>query len=168
MNIFDSQPINQIQWIEVERLKPNDYNPNTMAQNELSLLAVSILYDGWTQPIVVTEDLDIVDGFHRWKIANTSKEIQSLTNGKVPVVILKNKTRPEKQLATIRHNRAKGTHGINQMSTILSELINTYNEKELQTLLGMKASEVQRLKDNLTAFKKLESSGYTYFSNAKG
>ena len=63
------QPIDKIQWIDRDKLKPNNYNPNMVAPPELKLLKISILEDGWTQPIVVTADMTIVDGFDRGTIS---------------------------------------------------------------------------------------------------
>ena len=63
------QPIDKVQWIHRDKLKPNNYNPNMVAPPELRLLKISILEDGWTQPIVVNSDMTIVDGFHRWTLS---------------------------------------------------------------------------------------------------
>lgn len=62
-------PLNSLQWVERERLKPNDYNPNKVSQDNLQLLLQSILTNGWTLPIVVRPDYTIIDGFHRWTVA---------------------------------------------------------------------------------------------------
>ena len=87
-----AQPVSTVQWLDRELLDANDYNPNRVAPPELRLLAISILEDGWTQPLVVrptgdTHQLqsgdgpaapgapspdgryEIVDGFHRWTVA---------------------------------------------------------------------------------------------------
>ena len=101
------QPLDKIIWIDREKLKANNYNPNKVAPPELKLLKISILEDGWTQPIVINDDFTIVDGFHRWTLSG-HKEINSLTGGLVPVVILEGKSSNDKKLATIRHNRARG------------------------------------------------------------
>ena len=81
------QPLDNIQWINREELSPNGYNPNRVAPPELKLLKLSILEDGWTQPIVINPDKTIVDGFHRWTVSG-HKEIFDLTGGLVPVVVI--------------------------------------------------------------------------------
>ncbi len=68
------QPVSRVQWLPREQLRSNAYNPNKVAAPELELLIVSIVEDGWTQPIVVLPaDGDglhqIVDGFHRWTVS---------------------------------------------------------------------------------------------------
>lgn len=139
------QPLDKITWINRDKLKPNNYNPNKVAPPELKLLKISILEDGWTQPIVVNPDYTIVDGFHRWTVSG-SKEIFSLTDGKVPVVMVHPKDKAQQQMATIRHNRARGTHGVLEMSNIITDMANSgVDGEEIIRRLGMEKEEVVRL-----------------------
>jgi ParB-like chromosome segregation protein Spo0J len=111
----------------------------------MKLLKISIIEDGWTQPIVVNSDYSIVDGFHRWTVSATP-QIHALTDGLVPVVILKEKSQSDKQMATIRHNRARGTHGVLEMSNIVVDLVESgLQGEEIMTRLGMEKEEVVRL-----------------------
>jgi ParB-like chromosome segregation protein Spo0J len=145
MEKLKKQPLNDIKWVDRELLKPNGYNPNKVAPPELKLLKISILEDGWTQPIVINSDNSIVDGFHRWTVSG-HKEIFSLTDGLVPVVTLSQKTQSDKQMATIRHNRARGTHGVLEMSNIVVDLVNDgLQGEEIMKRLGMEKEEVVRL-----------------------
>ena len=69
---FRDQPVDCVLWIKQEDITANDYNPNNVAPPEKRLLSQSLELDGFTQPIVVTEDqpqhYEIVDGFHRHEI----------------------------------------------------------------------------------------------------
>jgi ParB-like chromosome segregation protein Spo0J len=160
---MNRQPLSDINWIHRDRLIPNSYNPNSMGKLELALLVTSIAENGWTQPIVATRDYIIVDGFHRWTVSLNAK-IYNLTTGLVPVVFVEG-TPEDLKMATIRHNRARGTHGIAAMAEIVADLSIQYTTKELAELLGMSKEEVTRLKDNLTAIKKLGN--YSTFSDAQ-
>ena len=143
------QPLDRIEWIERSELRSNDYNPNHVARPELALLKLSILADGWTQPIVARSTGEIVDGFHRRSLA-ADPEIAALTDGLVPVVRLSDELPMSHQIAsTIRHNRARGTHGINPMTEIIRSLLDTHqiSSEELQKTLGMDKEEVERLAD---------------------
>lgn len=51
-----SQPIDRVRWVPVDRVSPNDYNPNSVAHKEMKLLYTSILHDGYTQPVVTVLD----------------------------------------------------------------------------------------------------------------
>lgn len=137
-------PIDQIQWRDASELHANDYNPNKQAATETKLLEVSLLEDGWTQPIVVNEDDEIVDGFHRWTVAQR-KAMMEKYGGKVPVVKLSGKTKSDRMMSTIRHNRARGTHHVEGMANIVQKLIEegkTFDE--IQHRLGMDYEEVER------------------------
>jgi ParB-like chromosome segregation protein Spo0J len=139
------QPLDKIIWMNRDELKPNNYNPNKVAPPELKLLKISILEDGWTQPIVINPDKTIVDGFHRWTVSG-HKEIYKLTDGKVPVVMVYPKDVNQQQMATIRHNRARGTHGVLEMSNIVNDMVKKgLSGEEIMKRLMMEKEEVVRL-----------------------
>ena len=54
--MLEKHPINQVQWIPVDKIEANNYNPNRVASTELRLLYISIKQDGYTQPIVTIHD----------------------------------------------------------------------------------------------------------------
>jgi ParB-like chromosome segregation protein Spo0J len=81
------KPIENVQVVDRNRLKPNDYNPNVVSEDNLQLLTQSILVNGWTLPIVVRPDFTIIDGFHRWTVSGREPLLSKL-GGKVPVVIV--------------------------------------------------------------------------------
>jgi ParB-like chromosome segregation protein Spo0J len=140
-----NQPLDRIQWVHREKLIPNNYNPNKVAPPELKLLKVSIQEDGWTQPIVINSDFTIVDGFHRWTVSGHI-EIYSITDGFVPVVMLKETDESQKKMATIRHNRARGTHGVLEMSNIITDMVNDgISGEDIMKRLMMEKEEVVRL-----------------------
>lgn len=144
-----NQPLDNITWTTPDQLHSNDYNPNHVAPPEMQLLKTSILEDGWTQPIVARKNGEIVDGFHRWTTSH-DPEVAALTDGKIPVVYLNDKTDPASQrMSTIRHNRARGTHGVKPMANIVNELHHEYglDIEEIGTRLQMEWEEVDRLLD---------------------
>jgi len=145
---IENQPVSQVQWIPRDRLKANAYNPNVVAPPEMELLKLSIIEDGWTQPIVIRPDMEIIDGFHRWTVSK-DPEILELTDGKVPCVML-NVPYEHQILSTVRHNRARGIHGIDPMSDIVACLLEkgAISREEVQKRLVMDEEEVIRLYDN--------------------
>ncbi|HHJ9678703.1 TPA: ParB N-terminal domain-containing protein, partial [Streptococcus pyogenes] len=44
-------PVYEIKSIPIEKISPNDYNPNSVAPPEMKLLYDSIKSDGYTMPI---------------------------------------------------------------------------------------------------------------------
>jgi len=78
------QPIDFVKWIPVELVEPNDYNPNSVAKVEMGLLYKSIKHDGYTQPVVgwqLDGSYEVVDGFHRTKVAKTSQAVRARLSG---------------------------------------------------------------------------------------
>lgn len=139
------QPLDNLKWIHRSELKPNSYNPNSVAPPEMKLLKVSIMEDGWTQPIVANPDMTIVDGFHRWTTSG-DEEVYAMTDGFIPVVILEPKDLEHQQMSTIRHNRARGRHGVLEMGRIVKALLDEGLEvKEVCKRLSMEREEVMRL-----------------------
>jgi ParB-like chromosome segregation protein Spo0J len=131
------QPLDQIEWIHRDNLNSNDYNPNYVAPPEMELLELSIIEEGWTQPIVVNPDMTIVDGYHRFLVSGRP-EVYKLTSGEIPIVKVKPKDHGHQKMATIRHNRARGTHAVVEMSTIVTDLVNSgYSGEEIMSELRM-------------------------------
>lgn len=139
------QPVDTIKWVHRSTLKANDYNPNAMAKPELDLLKISILEDGWTQPIVALQDGTIVDGFHRWTVS-AEKELLSITGGMIPVVYIRPKNRYSQKISTIRHNRASGTHAVLKMADIVQDMVaQGVSMQEMCYRMGMEEEEIIRL-----------------------
>lgn len=146
----ESQPVNKIEWWHRDALWSNDYNPNNVAPPELALLRVSLLEDGWTLPLVIRPDGEIVDGEHRWTLCG-EPDLYALTDGYVPVVVLeKAKTRSHQIASTIRYNRARGVHSVMDMADIVSALIDDleWSRQDVIDRLGMEPEEVSRLYDH--------------------
>lgn len=114
-----------------------------MFRPELELAKLSILEDGWTQPIVAGRDGEIIDGFHRWHLAKTDAEVRARADGLIPVVRLDGE-RERRMLSTVRHNRARGQHGVLRLGQLLRSVIARYGEAAGRRL-GMDSEEVERL-----------------------
>ncbi len=77
-------PVGKVQWIHIDQVQANDYNPNAVAHQEMRLLYTSIDADGYTQPVVAVYDAEakegkgayiIVDGFHRYSIMQKYEDV---------------------------------------------------------------------------------------------
>ena len=123
-------PVYNIIPVPVDKIRSNARNPNHVATPEMKLLYDSIKEDGYTMPIVCyyikEEDVyEIVDGFHRYTTMLQHKDIYERENGMLPVSVI-DKPVTDRMASTIRHNRARGTHDIDLMSNIVSELVFQY------------------------------------------
>ncbi|MGX5099549.1 IbrB-like domain-containing protein [Enterobacter cloacae] len=150
---FSEQPIDCVLWVKQDDITANDYNPNNVAPPEKRLLCKSLELDGFTQPIVVTQNAsqhyEIVDGFHRHEIGTNRASLKRQLKGYLPVTCLREdrQDKHNRMAATIRHNRARGRHQINAMSEIVRELVQLgWNDERIGKELGMDNDEVLRLK----------------------
>lgn len=152
-------PINDVKWVPVDKVKANDYNPNSVASREMHLLYVSVKHDGYTQPVVTVYDEEndryvIVDGFHRYLILQNYQDIYNSTGGKLPIVVI-DKNINDRMASTVRHNRARGKHSVKGLSKMVFEMLdNGWSDKQICNELGMEAEELLRLK-HITGFSKL-------------
>ena len=155
----NSQPVNYVRWVPIEKVHANDYNPNSVAKNEMRLLYVSILHDGYTQPVVTVYDEQqdqyvIVDGFHRYTTMRLNKDIAERNNGLLPVVVI-DKSINDLMASTVRHNRARGKHSVSGMANMVFQMLdNGWSDEAICKELGVEADELVRLK-HVTGFSKL-------------
>lgn len=148
---FKAEPVDCVQWIKTDNVGANDYNPNSVAPPEMELLRLSIMSDGYTQPIVSWEQgegYEVVDGFHRSRVARECQDVKDRIMGYVPLVVIKEDRlgRNDRIASTIRHNRARGKHSVDAMSDIVIELKRrNWSPKKIGKELGMDQDEVLRL-----------------------
>jgi ParB-like chromosome segregation protein Spo0J len=144
-------PVYGVKRVPLDKLKANDYNPNSVAPPEMALLETSIWEDGFTQPIVTFYDKAndmyiVVDGFHRYTVGRTSERIRERERGTLPIVVI-DKELGDRMASTIRHNRARGSHNIELMSTIVSELVEMgKGDRWICNHIGMSPDELLRMK----------------------
>ncbi len=147
---FRTEPVDCVEWLPAAAIAGNDYNPNVVAPPEMELLRVSIMADGYTQPIVTagTETREVVDGFHRHRVGVECEDVRDRVHGFLPVVRIREEQtdRGDRIAATIRHNRARGKHQVEAMSEIVLELKRrNWSDSKIGKELGMDPDEVLRL-----------------------
>ena len=144
------EPVSKVLWVPINAVSPNSYNPNKMAVPEKQLLLRSMLDHGITLPLVVCAKKEqsyvLIDGYHRLSLIKKDKELRNRLNHKVPVVTL-DLPNSEQIVATIRHNRARGRHQIEEISEVVKTLASDgWSSARIMDALGMDADEVLRLK----------------------
>lgn len=154
---FKGEPVDCVLWVKADHVQANNYNPNSVAPPEMKLLKHSITADGYTQPIVACQEkkkdgqYTIVDGFHRARVGKECKKVGERIHGYLPVTLIKSdRTEVKNRMAaTIRHNRARGVHGVLPMVDIVADLVRRgWNDSEIAEEIGMDAEEVLRFKQN--------------------
>lgn len=149
---FKNEPVDCVIWEKAENIGANDYNPNKVAPPEMKLLTQSILEDGYTQPIVSFKKengVEVVDGFHRNIVGKENEDVKKRIFGYLPIVNINEgkQGKSDRIASTIRHNRARGTHNVELMSTIVAELVEMgKGDPWICKHIGMSADELLRLK----------------------
>jgi ParB-like chromosome segregation protein Spo0J len=88
---------------------------------------------------------EIVDGFHRYTLASRDPDIQAASEGLAPMVYV-DIDDCHQMAATVRHNRARGQHGVLAMGKILRDMRERgMSDAEIRSELGMEQEEVERL-----------------------
>jgi len=112
-----------------------------------------MIEDGITMPTYVNPEenntYETIDGFHRTRQIKKNTTISKSTFGYVPVTISRKEKRniSDRMASTIRHNRARGSHDIDLMVNIVSELTKSgMSNAWIMKHIGMDADELLRLK----------------------
>jgi ParB/RepB/Spo0J family partition protein len=117
ISVEDMKPL-VIEYVSVDDIMPNSYNPNTHSADSFDLLIKSLLYFGFTQPIVVNrETMEIVDGENRYRAA-------CVIGYKVVPVCFVDFDEEKLRYATIMHNMARG-HNNDEMMSRLKDYLDT-------------------------------------------
>ena len=131
----------EVVYTPTDSIRPNSYNPNRQSADEFELLLKSIATDGFTQPVIVQRETNqIVDGEHRWRAA------QKLEIGSIPVVFV-DMTPEQMRVATLRHNRARGSEQIDLTSLLIREIESMNAIEWAQDELMMSDDELALLLD---------------------
>lgn len=157
--VAEEMPVGMVQFVPIENVQANDYNPNAVAAEEMRLLHTSIAEDGYTQPTVTIwdEELEkyvIVDGYHRYTTMRKYEDIRARTGGYLPVVVI-DKPIEDRIASTVRHNRARGKHSVTGMGSLVFQMLQAgEGDAEICHKLGVDAEELARLK-HVTGYSKL-------------
>lgn len=154
-------PCLDVKLVSTAKIKSNEYNPNKVADKEMDLLIKSIEEDGVTQPIVVfydkeKDEYEVIDGFHRYTVLKDHFKIT-----KIPVVVL-DQPLGNRMASTIRHNRARGKHLVELMSSLVLELSSKgWNDEAISKHLGMEGEEIFRLRNQMGCASFLSNKAYS-------
>jgi ParB-like chromosome segregation protein Spo0J len=143
----------EVEYVPIDWPKPNDYNPNRQSEHDFELLLRSMEEDGFTTPIPVLPDGTIVDGEHRWRAA------MRLGYSEIPVV--KTPMTPEQaKIATLRHNRARGSEDLELSVQVLRDLQELGAMEWAQDSLIISDLELQRLLEDIPAPEAMAADAY--------
>lgn len=136
--------------VPIEKVHTNNFyeNPNHVSKNNMELLKHSIEFNGFCFPVVcvLSDDYEgeyeIVDGHHRYLIFRDYLQAEE-----IPIVINARHEPSDRMSATVEFNRARGVHGVEEMSDLVRKMIaQGLKDDEIAKECGMELEEVLRLK----------------------
>ena len=149
-----------ITLIELNKIKPNDYNPNVVSGDILAKLGAEIAHKGLCEPILVRSrgnSYEIVDGEHRWRIC------RDLGWKEIPCII-QDYDDTEAKLKTLQINYMRGS----AVPIKLAHLIHDLNKEiKLEELAKKLPYEKPQMMDSLELLKLPEDFGKTIEEQAK-
>ena len=138
---MENKVYSEIKMVETKSLKPNEYNPNIMTDEQFQSLVDDFKENGFVgQPIIINDKKEIIDGEHRWRCA------KFLGYETVPVVYFNPKDADHQKILTISWNKKRGEMSPTKLAQIIQELNQRHTLEELSGKLGFSANQ---LKDTL-------------------
>lgn len=119
--------------VDINRIKPNEFNPQRMSDDKFNLLCNNIQRVGMNDPIQVVrlKDYDlIVDGEHRWRAC------KALGIKTVPVIIVELENEDEVKFQNMRANILRGNIDPEKFAKLYDDLAKTYGEQLTQEMMG--------------------------------
>jgi ParB/RepB/Spo0J family partition protein len=147
----------QIVYLKYSEVQPNEYNPNRMSEHDFELLCRSMREDGFTQPVIVhRETKRIVDGEHRWRAGqHVFKDTDTF-----PAVLV-DMTPEQMRIATLRHNRARGSEDLQLSAEVLRDLEKLGALDWAADSLMLSDAEIDKLLKDVSAPDALAGDQYT-------
>ena len=136
--------------VPIDKVHTNNFyeNPNHVSRNNMELLKHSILFNGFCFPVVCVNSEDypgeyeIVDGHHRFLLFRDYLQAEE-----IPIVINARSKASDRMCATVEFNRARGVHGVEEMSELVRKMLSQgMTDEEVAKENGMELEEVLRLK----------------------
>ena len=136
----------KVTHIEVEKLKPNPWNPNRMSDEMFHKLKEYVKREGMVEPIVVRpqgKEYEILGGYHRWLIC------KELGYSSVPCVVVELDDK-RARILSVNLNELKGQSLPHLLAELIHDLSKEVTLEDLETQLPYSTAE---LKDSLELLK---------------
>lgn len=105
-----------VEYVDIDSIHPNDYNPNRQDDVTFEMLVRSVADDGATRPILVHRGTrDIIDGEHLWRACKL------LGMREVPVQF-SDMGDAQRMISTLRHGRARGNEDAVLAAAVVRQL----------------------------------------------
>ena len=141
----------QIQYISPDRLRPYPGNARTHSRKQIKLIADSIKRFGFINPIIVTDDFEVVAGHGRLQAA------KSLGMQLVPVVAISSLSEADKKAIRIADNRiAELSHWDRDILAIEYQALDDLQFDDIE-VTGFSLGEIDTILDEASEKKPVRS-----------
>jgi ParB family chromosome partitioning protein len=127
-----------ITHIELNKIKPNTYNPNVVPEDMMAKLRAEIGHKGLCEPILVRsrdDGYEIIDGEHRWQIC------RDLGWEKIPCIV-KDYDDAEAKIKTLQLNYLRGSVVPIRLAHLIHDLNKESNLEDLEKRLPYEKPEL--------------------------
>lgn len=125
----------ELKKVKVGEIRPNNYNPNVMNDDKFKALKRGIKQGGMLQPILITKDGEIVDGYHRWKAC------KELGLDEIWAIEISDTAEGQK-LKTLSMNKLRGQNNPTLFANLLDEISKQYNLDDIEEVTGLNESYI--------------------------
>lgn len=149
--------------VDVSSLKESSWRATHVLKPDLELLRDSITDYGILSPLIVRKKtMHIIDGYHRWIVLRSNKDLIKRYDGLVEVISV-DVDEIDAMVMHLRLNRGRGNIFASNMSTIIKDVCYSgkYESEELRQLLNMNIMEMDVMLDG-TLLKSRKVKDHTY------
>ena len=150
----------EITLIELNKIVPNNYNPNVVTEDILAKLRAEIAQKGLCEPIIVRNSgngYEVVDGEHRWQVC------KDLGWREIPCII-QDYTDAEAKIKTLQLNYMRGSAVPIKLASLIHDLS---KEIKLEDLAKRLPYEEPQMLNNMELLKLPEDFGKTIEEQAR-
>jgi DNA modification methylase len=136
------------QTMPISQIKPNRRNPRTHSGKQIRQIANSIVAFGFTNPLLISEDFELIAGHGRYEAAKL------LGLAEVPVIIVAGLSPAKRRALAIADNKIAANAGWDRerLAVEIPELAGLLNAEGLDvSILGFEAVEVDQLQTDFEA-----------------
>ena len=133
----------RVRMVPIDRITPNPHNPRTHPPKQIRQIADSIHAFGFTSPLLVDEDLNLIAGHGRFAAART------LGMSEVPVLVLSGLSAAKRRALAIADNRIAEGAGWDRrrLAIEIPELTELLSLEQLDiSILGFQPIEIEQIR----------------------
>ena len=135
-----SEKRREVVYLDIQKLRANEWNPNTQTESVFNALTENIQEIGMTEPVMVKPEEDgtylIVSGHHRWEACKV------LGMEEIPAYVMDDFDEDAAKFQTVRMNMLKGKLDPVKFTKLFDQMADKYGKdltKQMMALVDEKA-----------------------------